>query len=59
MVQLFAAVTLYVASQLVIPKLSLHFVNDSVRKLLDTSLYLLFRLLPDSPLSGVYNKTKR
>jgi len=34
-----AAITLYVASQQVIPKVSIYFVIDSVRKLLDTPSY--------------------
>jgi hypothetical protein len=37
----FAAITLCVASQRVIPKVSLYFVIDSVRKLLDTFSYVL------------------
>jgi hypothetical protein len=36
----FAAVTLCVASQKVIPKVSVYFVIESVRKLLDTPSYL-------------------
>jgi hypothetical protein len=35
----FAAIILYVASQRVIPKVSVYFVIDSVRKLLDTPSY--------------------
>jgi hypothetical protein len=35
----FVAVTFYVASQRVIPKVSVYFVINSVRKLLDTSSY--------------------
>jgi hypothetical protein len=38
----FAAITLYVVSQRVIPKLSVYFVIGSVRKLLDTPSYLYF-----------------
>jgi hypothetical protein len=38
----FAAITLCVASQRVIPKVSVYFVIDSVRKLLDTPLYRPF-----------------
>jgi hypothetical protein len=34
-----AAITLCVASQIIKPKVRVYFVNDSVRKLLDTSLY--------------------
>jgi hypothetical protein len=37
----FAAITLYVASQRVIPKVRVYFVIDLVQKLLDTPLYLL------------------
>jgi hypothetical protein len=39
----FAAVTLYVASQLVIPNVDVYFVIDSVRKLLDTPSYIQVR----------------
>jgi hypothetical protein len=35
----FAAITLCIAFELVIPKVSIHFVIDSVRKLLDTPSY--------------------
>jgi hypothetical protein len=44
----FAAITLCVASQRVIPKVSLYFVIDSVRKILDTpscvnhAIYILY-----------------
>jgi hypothetical protein len=37
---IFAAITLYVASQRVIPKVSVYFDIDSVRKLLDTLSYM-------------------
>jgi hypothetical protein len=37
----FAAITLCVASQRVVPKVSVYFVIDSVRKLLDTPSYLI------------------
>jgi hypothetical protein len=37
----FAAVTLRVASQRVIPKVTVYFVIDSVRKLLDTPSYFI------------------
>jgi hypothetical protein len=37
----FAAISLYVASQLVFIAVSIYFVTDSVRKLLGTSLYTL------------------
>jgi hypothetical protein len=37
----FAAITLYVASRRVIPKVGLYFVIDSARKLLDTPSYLI------------------
>jgi hypothetical protein len=37
----FDAITLCVASQTVIPKVSVYFVIDSVRKLLDTPPYIL------------------
>jgi hypothetical protein len=37
----FATITLYVASQRVIPKVSVYFVIDSVRELLDTPSYIL------------------
>jgi hypothetical protein len=36
----FAAITLCVASQREIPKVSVHFVIDAVRELFDTTLYL-------------------
>jgi hypothetical protein len=36
----FVAITLCVASQRVIPKVSVYFVIDSVRKLLDTHLHV-------------------
>jgi len=38
----FAAITLYVASQRAVPKVSIYFAIDSVRKLLDTSLYIQY-----------------
>jgi hypothetical protein len=41
----FAAITLCVASPRVIPKVSVHFAMDSVRKILDTLLYILYHLL--------------
>jgi hypothetical protein len=37
----FATITLYVASERVIPKVSVYFVIGSVRKLLDTPSYNL------------------
>jgi hypothetical protein len=37
----FTPITLYVASQRVIPKVSAHFFTDSVRKLLDTPTYIV------------------
>jgi hypothetical protein len=37
----FTTITLRVASQLVIPKVSVYFFIDSVRKLLDTPSYLM------------------
>jgi hypothetical protein len=46
----FAAITLYVASQRVIPKESVYFVIDSVRKLLDTTSHAL---LESEPLNKV------
>jgi hypothetical protein len=49
----FAAITLYVASQRVIPKVNIYFVIDSVRKLLDTHSYmrriLFLRWFPQLP----------
>jgi len=39
LVRFATAITLCVASQRVIPKVSVHFVIDSIRKLLDTPLY--------------------
>jgi hypothetical protein len=39
----FATITLCVASQRVIPKVSLHFVIDSVRKLSDSPSYVSCR----------------
>jgi hypothetical protein len=40
----FAAITLCDASQLVIPKVSVYFVIDSVQKLLDTPSYVFMAL---------------
>jgi len=40
----FAALTLYVAFERVIPKISLYFFIDSVRKLLDTLSYFIKNL---------------
>jgi hypothetical protein len=37
----FAAITLYVAFQRVIPKVSVYFIMDSVRKLLETPTYII------------------
>jgi hypothetical protein len=41
----FVVITLCVISQRVIPKVSVHFLIDSVRKLLDTPSYILPRAL--------------
>jgi hypothetical protein len=41
----FAAITFFVVSQQVIPKVSVYFVIDSVRKLLDTPSYIARSLI--------------
>jgi hypothetical protein len=44
----FAVITLCVASQRVIPKVSVYFVTGSVRKLLDTPSYVSYRVDKES-----------
>jgi hypothetical protein len=51
----FAAIIICVASQQVIPKVSIHFVIDSVKKLLDTPLYIMCDTVNTGNYNGSYD----